>query len=46
MPFSTTTSGKTSVLIHSIGGVIQSAMRSACCSASDFGTISPITMWK
>ena len=46
MPFSTTTSGKTSVLIQSIGGVIQSAICSACCSASDFGIISPTTMWK
>ena len=46
MPFSATMSGKTSVLIHSIGGVIHSAIRSACDSASDFGTISPITMWK
>ena len=46
MPFSATTNGKNSVCIHSIGGVIQSAIRSACCSASDFGTISPMTMWK
>ncbi len=46
MPFNTTISGKTSVLIHNIGGVIQIAICSACESASDFGTISPITMWK
>ena len=46
MPLRPTTNGKSRVLIHSIGGVIHSAMRSACCSASDFGIISPITMWK
>jgi hypothetical protein len=29
-----------------MGGVIHSTVRSADISASDFGTISPTTMWK
>src|SRR5829696_7953455 len=44
--FSATTTGRVTSWIARMMGAIVIAVRSACCKAIDFGTISPITMWK